>query len=187
MFKIVEFSHLLINEYFKKNKHLNMTFIDATCGRGNDTIYMADLLKDTGHVYSYDIQKLAIDYTKNLLKEKNISNVTLYHESHEFIKEIDIDLVIYNLGYLPNGDKAITTKATSTIVSLQKMITLMELNPKMLIIIVIYPGHPEGSNESKLIDEYVKTLSNKIYLVTKFQNYNRLNSPYIISISKDLK
>lgn len=187
MFKIVEFSHLLITEYFKKYKHQNMTFVDATCGRGNDTLFMAQLLKDSGHIYSYDIQQLAIDYTQDVLFKNNINNVTLYCESHEFIKEIDIDLIIYNLGYLPNGDKTITTKAESTIASLKKMITLMELNPKMLIILVIYPGHSEGSIESKLIDSYVKSLANNVYLVTKYQNYNRLSSPYIITISKDQK
>lgn len=185
MFKIVEFSHLLITEYFNKYKHQNMTFIDATCGRGCDTLFMANLLKDIGHVYSYDIQQLALDFTSDILSKNNIDNVTLYHESHEFIKEVDIDLVIYNLGYLPNGDKSITTKADSTMLSLKKMITLMELNPQMLIILVIYPGHSEGSKESELIDNYVKSLSNRIYLVTKYQNYNRLSSPYIITINKD--
>ncbi len=187
MFKIVEFSHLLINEYLKRNRHQNMTFIDATCGRGNDTIYMANILKDIGHVYSYDIQQIAIDYTKELLDKENITNVTLFNESHEFIKEVDIDLIIYNLGYLPNGDKNITTKCDTTLSSIKKMITLMELNPKMLIIIVIYPGHFEGKRESDAINNYVKSLPSNTYLVTKYLNYNQETSPYIITISKDIK
>lgn len=187
MFKIVEFSHLLIKEYYEKYKHDNMTFIDATCGRGNDTIYMARLLKDNGTVYSYDIQNIAIEYTKQELLNENITNVILKLESHENINEIDIDLIIYNLGYLPNGDKTITTKATSTIASLNKVLTLMELNPKMLIILVIYPGHDEGNRESITIDNFVKVLPSNEYLVCKYLNYNRPKSPYIITISKDKK
>lgn len=187
MFKIVEFSHLLINEYYNKYKHPHMTFIDATCGRGNDTIYMANVLKTSGKVYSYDIQDIAIEYTKNELEKLNIDNVILKLDSHENISEIDVDLIIYNLGYLPNGDKTITTKASSTINSLKKALTLMELNPQMLIIIVIYPGHSEGLIESTLLDEFVKNLPSNEYLVTKYLNYNRPTSPYIVTISKDKK
>lgn len=187
MFKIVEFSHLLIKEYYERYKHSNMTFIDATCGRGNDTIYMARLLENSGIVYSYDIQNIAIEYTKQELLKQNITNVILKLESHENISEIDIDLIIYNLGYLPNGDKTITTKATTTIASLKKVLTLMELNPKMLIILVIYPGHDEGSKESITIDNFVKDLPSTEYLVTKYLNYNRPKSPYVITISKDKK
>lgn len=187
MFKIVEFSHILISEYYKKYKHPDMTFIDATCGRGNDTIYMANILKENGHVFSYDIQEIAINYTKNILNEQNINNVTLKHKSHEFIDEIEIDLVIFNLGYLPNGDKTITTNKDTTLKSIKKMVTLMELNKDMMIILVIYPGHDEGLLESNLINDYVLSLPSNKYLISRYQNYNRPTAPYIITINKDIK
>ena len=63
----------------------------------------------------------------------------------------------------------------------------MELNPEMLIILVIYPGHDEGSKESITIDNFVKDLPSTEYLVTKYLNYNRPKSPYVITISKDKK
>lgn len=187
MFKIVEFSHLLITEYYKKYKHTNMTFIDATCGRGNDTIYMANILRDNGHVYSYDIQDIAIDYTKNILNQLNITNVTLKHQSHEFIDEVSIDLVIFNLGYLPNGDKKITTNKDTTLKSIKKMVSLMELNKEMIIILVIYPGHSEGLEESNTINDYVLSLPSNKYLISRYQNYNRATAPYIITINKENK
>ena len=187
MFKIVEYSHLLIKEYYKKYKHDNMTFIDATCGRGNDTIFMANILQKNGHVYSYDIQKIAIDYTKELLNEQKITNVTLKHQSHENIDEISIDLVIFNLGYLPNGDKSITTNKDTTLKSIKKMVTLMELNPNMMIILVIYPGHSEGLEESNIINNYVLSLPSNKYLISRYQNYNRPSAPYIITINKERK
>ena len=55
----------------------------------------------------------------------------------------------------------------------------------MLIIIVLYPGHEEGKIESSMIDEYVKSLPSKDFLVCKYQNYNRPTSPYILTISKN--
>ena len=63
MFKIVEFSHLLIKEYLEKHHNKFINCLDATCGLGNDTIFMAKLLSDKGHVDSYDIQLQAINET----------------------------------------------------------------------------------------------------------------------------
>ncbi len=185
MFKIVEFSHLLIREYIR-NSNLNyIRCLDATCGNGYDTIYMAELLKDKGHVDAYDIQKVAIDNTKEKLDSYNINNVNLFNQSHDLINPSLYDLAIFNLGYLPNADKTITTKHDISLKAI-KLLTEEILNNKDLtIIICVYPGHPEGKLESLYIDEYVLTLSSSKYLVTKYQNYNRPQSPYIITISKN--
>jgi len=185
MYKIVEFSHLLITDYYNRFKHDNMVFVDATCGRGSDTIFMAKLLKENGKVYSYDIQEEAINYTSKVLKENKIENVVLYLESHEAIKELTLDLVIYNLGYLPNGDKSITTNHVTTLKSIELVLSRMWMNPNMLIIIVLYPGHEEGLIESQIIDNFAYNLDSKKYLVCKYLNYNRPTSPYIITISEN--
>ncbi|MFR5891097.1 MAG: class I SAM-dependent methyltransferase [Bacilli bacterium] len=50
---------------------------------------------------------------------------------------------------------------------------------------VIYPGHHEGLIESKLIDAFSYQLPSNLYLVCRYQNYNRPFSPYIITISKN--
>lgn len=31
------------------------TVVDATCGNGNDTLYLAEKVTETGHVYAFDI------------------------------------------------------------------------------------------------------------------------------------
>lgn len=184
MFKIVEFSHLIINEYIKASQLEYIRCLDATCGMGNDTIFMAELLKEKGHIDSYDIQDIAINATKEKLKELNISNVTLYHKSHEFIDASLYDLAIFNLGYLPTADKKVTTKKETTMIALEKLINEINNNPNLLIIVCLYPGHAEGKVESDFIDNYVYDLDSKTYLVTKYLNYNRPTSPYIITISK---
>ena len=56
-----------------------------------------------------------------------------------------------------------------------------------LIIIVLYPGHENGLIESQIIDDFCYHLPSNFYLVSKYQNYNRLNAPYIITISKNKK
>ena len=43
--------------------------IDATAGRGNDALFLAELVGETGHVTAFDIQQDAVDSTKKLLEE----------------------------------------------------------------------------------------------------------------------
>ena len=97
------------------------------------------------------------------------------------------DLIIYNCGYLPGHDKSLTTKASSTLASVKKALSIMAVNTNLLIIIVLYPGHPEGKVESDLIDSFAKELPSNKYLVSKYLNYNRPTSPYIITISTNKK
>ena len=65
--KVVKKYHKII----KKNK--GEIAIDATCGNGHDTIFLSEHFK---HVYSFDIQELAIKRTKE--KMYYINNVSLY-------------------------------------------------------------------------------------------------------------
>ena len=185
MFKIVEFSHLLIKEYIIRSKLEFIRCLDATCGNGFDTLYMANLLKEKGHIDSYDIQQVALDITKEKLESNNITNVSLINNSHEFINPKNYDLAVFNLGYLPNADKSITTHYKSSLKAIKLLTEEIINNSDLLIIICIYPGHEEGKLESLYIDEYVKTLDSKKYLVCKYLNYNRPLSPYIISICKN--
>ena len=58
MESMIEFVHQRI----KKHKYQNG--IDFTMGNGHDTLFLSDYCH---HVYSYDIQSLALNNTKELL------------------------------------------------------------------------------------------------------------------------
>ncbi|WP_396276634.1 tRNA (mnm(5)s(2)U34)-methyltransferase [Haloimpatiens lingqiaonensis] len=112
--------------------------IDATLGNGHDSDFLSSIFKK---VYSFDIQSYAVENYKNRGKE----NVVAINSSHEYIDKyvIDrVDCVMYNLGYLPGGDKNITTKAQSTLESLDASLKL--LNSGGIITICIYWGHEAG-------------------------------------------
>ena len=49
----LHFSHSLLEEILQPGDHV----IDATMGNGYDTVFMAEKIGKTGHVYSFDIQK----------------------------------------------------------------------------------------------------------------------------------
>ena len=61
MESMIEFVHQRI----KKHKYQNG--IDFTMGNGHDTLFLSDYCH---HVYSYDIQSLALNNTKGISKEK---------------------------------------------------------------------------------------------------------------------
>ena len=115
-----------------------------------------------------------------------VNKVKLIHDSHENIDkyvEDKVDGVIFNLGYLPGGNKEITTKADSTIIALEKI--LKRLKPEGIVILILYPGHAEGLNEEKRLIEYINSLDQKKYIGIKLQYLNRINnSPYPLLIEK---
>ena len=171
MFKYVsgvtELSHDIIEKYVL-NKNIA---VDCTLGNGHDTDFLYPLFNK---VYAFEIQK---DPAENYLK-KNIENVEVINDGHENINkyiEDQVDCFMYNLGYLPGGDKEITTKVSTTLESIK--IATSILSEGGIITIAIYSGHNEGMDEKTCILEYVKSLPKNKYGVMLHQFINRNNEP----------
>src|SRR5699024_2277297 len=100
----------------------------------------------------------------------------------KYIKE-PIDLFIFNLGYLPKGDKSITTNYKDVIKALKSSLKL--LNDDGLILICLYPGHEKGTLEAIYIEDFLKNLNQKSFQVIKYDFFNQINNPpYLITIRK---
>lgn len=165
---------LIINKSLKDKDIV----VDATIGNGNDTLKLANIVKN-GYVFGFDIQDIAIKNTRILLDKNNITNYKLYNISHEFLYETlkdyenKISIVVFNLGYLPNGNKNITTNHISTLKAIDD--SLLLLNNKGRILIVVYP-HKEGLLEAKLIKDKYKCII--------YKNTDNNKAPYLIEIKK---
>lgn len=156
------------------------TVVDMTLGNGHDTLFLSTIAKK---VYSFDIQMEAIESSKNLIGNKE--NVELIHDSHTNILTYlkSFKGAIYNLGYLPKGNKEITTLAESTIKSLQ--IVLNNLLDDGFVLITVYRGHSEGYNEHIELTNYLKTLPTNKYQIITFNLFNdKETHPYVIYIKK---
>lgn len=183
---ILEFAHSLLEETIQSDDHV----IDATVGNGHDTVFLASLVGENGHVYGFDIQHRAIQNTHKRLQEHGLDNrVTLYEESHEQIRDIvgqknkQIRAAVFNLGYLPGGDKSVVTKPESTIRAIEAAFDL--LLPKGRIVLVVYPGHEEGKMEKDQLLSYVKTIDQRVAHVLKYEFINQVNDPpFVICIEK---
>jgi hypothetical protein len=136
--------------------------IDATCGNGHDTLKLATLLLQ-GHVYSIDIQDVALRQARQLVTHPN---VTFLHQSHIQLPSIRYKLVVYNLGYLPGGDKALTTTASTTLQSVK--LAALQLEVGGALSITCYPRHPEGEIEENTLLSWCRGLDPAAWKVEHF-------------------
>lgn len=161
--------------------------VDATAGNGNDTLFLANGVGRTGKVYSFDIQPSALEQTAALLKENGLlERVQLIRAGHEnmekYIKEV-LRAVIFNLGYLPGGDHATTTRPETTIKAVEA--ALRKLEPGGRISIVTYTGHTGAVEESRALEELAAGLDPKVYGVLKLSFINRSAlAPYLVLVER---
>ncbi len=172
----------LVKEILLKDKNINIA-VDMTIGNGYDSLFLLDKLK-VNYLYAFDIQDQAIENSKNLIGPRD--NLRIIKDSHEnidcYIKE-EIDLAVYNLGYLPGSDQKISTNAQTTIKSLE--ILLRKLRKKARVILTVYYGHKEGIIEEAALSTYIKNLDPNKYSTMKITYPNKKNSPpYILIIEK---
>ncbi len=179
---ITKMVHGLIKDYITEGD----IAIDATMGNGHDTIFLAEQVGKTGKVYAFDIQDTALYLTKEKLVERNLfDRVTLIKDSHEKVTsyvEEPINLAMFNLGYLPRGDKKLITKPSSTLSAIERILRMMKKDG--MLSIVAYYGHNGGMEEKDAVRDYVRELEQRQYEVISIQYENRNNYPPIIYLVK---
>ncbi len=179
MKRIVDYSQMFIKDYIKDGDIV----VDFTMGNGYDTLFLANATPH-GRVYSFDIVPQALMNTKAKLEEANINNVELILDGHEHAyKYVDhFKVGIFNFGYLPQGDKQITTLLDTSKLAVEKALKILE--KKGLLLLVLYPGHDEGKRESDYFSSFIRSLDIYYYDCFTFKMENRENCPYIIGIEK---
>lgn len=157
--------------------------IDATVGTGRDTQFLSECVGSTGTVYGFDVQQAALDATQSLMNGKT-SNVHLILAGHEtMIEHIPVHhhgcvrAVTFNLGYLPRGERSITTAAPTTRRALGQALRL--LVPGGLITIVCY-SHPEGYAEMQAVRDELATLSQWEYTCLQTEFFNQQGNPPVV-------
>ncbi|MBC1377828.1 class I SAM-dependent methyltransferase [Listeria innocua] len=180
---ILPFAHDTLRKVVRSGDYV----IDATCGNGHDTHLLAELVGVNGHVLGFDIQQMAIDATKTRLEKSGAtSQVELVCASHALIPEYatkPVRAAIFNLGYLPGGDKEITTTADSTLESIGHLMELLEVGG--VIILVIYHGHPAGKIEKNAVVTFCEAIPQQDFHVLSYNFINQKNdAPFVIIIEK---
>lgn len=160
------------------------TVIDATVGNGHDTLFLAQKVGPSGKVYGFDIQQSALDICFNRLQTNNADKqVALFHAGHESMPILipaefhlqKIKAVMFNLGYLPGGDKSRRTHTTTTLSALG--FALQALCAGGTISILAYTGHAGGNDECNAIKDWLSTLDKQLYNISMQKPVNTLNAP----------
>jgi SAM-dependent methyltransferase len=163
--------------------------LDGTVGNGYDTLFLAEQVGAEGKVFGFDIQAEAIERAHAQLDAMEMgTQVTLIHADHALLNEhlpsdISFHAAMYNLGYLPHGDKSIITQSASTLAALGA--TFEKLVKGGVLTVVIYPGHEGGNDEAQAVLAWARSLSPEQAKVVWYQPLNaRRPAPSLIAIGK---
>lgn len=184
---LVKFAHSLIYSVVQAGD----IAIDATVGNGNDSVFLLDSVSPGGSVYGFDIQQTALDNTlKKLQNHPAVNCLKLIPASHctmsDYIPPFvhgNIKVVMFNLGYLPGGDKRIMTQPESTLTALSEACRLICTGG--IVTILAYPGHDGGKLETGAVQAWCSELNHNQYYVNLYENRpdNPL-APKLFAISK---
>jgi Putative rRNA methylase len=192
---LVKLAHSLITNKVKSGD----IAIDATVGNGHDTQFLLELVSAKGKVFGFDIQQaaiesaLAIDFTcSNSSPEEAtaLTPLTLIQASHAKMGDYipssyhgKISAVMFNLGYLPGGDKRIITQADSTLVALSCACQL--LSASGIITVLAYPNHEGGEVETEQVKNWCLNLDPGQYQAKQFENHpENPSAPKLFVVSK---
>lgn len=174
--------------------------VDATAGKGNDTLFLCKNSKAGGRVLAFDIQEAALETTRELLEKHGIKvendaeatefgsteiaragSAKLVLDGHEnmdrYLQEETVDVMMFNLGYLPGGDHSLATTPSTTIEAIQKGLTFLKKGGMMSV--CIYSGGDSGFEERDAVLEFLAGLDNKAYTVVVSRFFNKPNHPPI--------
>lgn len=141
--------------------------IDATMGNGHDTALLAGLVGPLGRVIAFDVQADAVASTRRLLEAQGLlAQCDLHCLGHEHIGEVVAEPVraaVFNLGWLPGGNKAVTTHWETTRQAVDACLRL--LLPGGVATICAYPGHAAGEEERQRLGALLSALRPQEYNV----------------------
>lgn len=160
---LVEEAHCLVRPWLR----FGAVAVDATVGNGHDTLFLAEQVGTTGKLFGFDIQPSALSITRARLARTDLmQSVTLFQANHAAMAEKipvqyhgRIAAIMFNLGYLPGGDKSVITLGDSTLAALNSAVRL--LSTVGIITIIAYPGHAGGDIETARVGLWCEQLDGK--------------------------
>lgn len=171
-------AHKFVSEHVKEGDFC----IDATAGKGRDTAFLCELVKETGKVLAFDIQPDAIAQTTALIAEKGFENIAKpildSHSNMEQYAEAEtVDCIMFNFGWLPGGSHKIFTHPETSIPAIEAGLRL--LKPGGIMSLCIYYGGESGYEERDALLEFLATIDNRKYTVIVNTFHNRTGDPPI--------
>jgi predicted methyltransferase len=164
--------------------------IDGTAGNGHDTLVLAQLVGPTGRVWAFDVQPQALESTRNrLLAHKCHHVVELVHASHSELMTVipqrhhgEISGIMFNLGYLPHHDHALTTRCETTIPAIQAALSLLRSGGALTV--MTYRGHPGGEEEASAVESLLDGLDPDRFATFRWPEVTPTRGPRLSAVKK---
>ena len=178
-------AHRFLREHIREGAFC----IDATAGRGGDTLLLAGLVGETGHVLAFDIQEEAVQSTRARLEQAGLSHrVQVLLESHHrmghYAGQESVDGILFNFGFLPGGDHRIFTTPATSIPALEQGLRLLKVGGVMSL--CIYYGGDTGFEERDALLNFLEGIDPGRFTVLLCRFANRVNCPPMAAfITKD--
>jgi ubiquinone/menaquinone biosynthesis C-methylase UbiE len=176
-------SHLIMASFLRPGD----AAVDATCGNGHDTLWLARLVGPDGRVWGFDIQEQAVSATRQRLAEAGMAErVELFLAGHESMAAHVPDRVrgvMFNLGYCPGSDRTIITRPETTRTALDQALKL--LLPGGVLAITAYPGHDGGEKEGEMLQEWSSSLPQRSFHAWRMGQVNTPpDAPHLFLVQK---
>ena len=162
--------------------------VDATMGNGQDTLWLCQKVGETGRVYAFDVQPEAVARTRQRLEDAGVAHrAELNCLGHERMAEVvpgPVDVVMFNLGWLPGAAHAVTTRTETTLLAVNAALGL--LKPDGLLTVCVYPGHPEGTRELEALTHWAEALDPRRFdaLLRRYMNQPN-DPPQLIAVKRN--
>lgn len=167
--------------------------VDATCGNGNDALFLADAVGPSGTLYAIDIQQAAVDATERFLvssiPEGKRPKMVLLKDCHSKLQELVgsnlAKAICFNMGYLPKGDnKAVTTTVEKSVAAVEAAFEVIQ--PGGIITMLCYTGHEGGIEEYQALRKLIGELSPNYWTASEISHLNRPTAPILLVLWRSL-
>jgi SAM-dependent methyltransferase len=186
---MLEFQHRVLRGFLRPG----FAVLDATCGNGNDTVFLWKCVQPDGFVLACDLQAAAVEETRRRIEALAAASpepallgrrVAVYQRDHADLgwasdalgtltggDSPPVKAIVYNLGFLPHGDKRVLTQASTTIASMASGLKLLQKDGGLLAALA-YTGH-DGGQERDDLRAWIKTLPSSEFSALDIQLANR--------------
>ena len=150
--------------------------IDATAGKGRDTLFLCRLVGESGWVLALDIQSDAVAQTTALLTGEGMDpRAQVVQDCHsrlgDYAAPCSADGIMFNFGWLPGGDHNTFSHADTSVAAVRAALDILKVGG--VATLCLYYGRQNGTAERDAILDFLPTIDNRRFTVIRGDFANR--------------
>jgi hypothetical protein len=164
--------------------------VDCTAGNGHDALFLARTLARLGpsfRLLALDLQGAALAATRLRFQEAGLAScLQCLLAGHETLAlhlgQEQPAAVMFNLGFLPRGDRTCPTRPETTLPALEA--ALSALLPRGILSVHAYGGHPGGKEEMEAVEAWFSSLPASRASVARYSLCNKQRNPETLYLAR---